>query len=91
MMKELVRKLIDLITKAQRHCDFETTYLDGQIYAREQLEIMHSFLYVLTALNCATNCVHLQCLPICIRRVNRGPHYDHGITNELYNIATVLV
>ena len=67
------------------------TYLDREEHPGKQLEIMHSFLYVLTALNGAPNCVQLMLLPIFITLVNWGPHNNHSVTDELNNIATVLV
>ena len=49
------------------------------------------FLDVLRALNCPSDCIVPNVLPVGFLLVNGWPHHDHSITNELDDIATILI
>ena len=52
---------------------------------------MHSLLDVLAALYRTSNSVHLERLPVLISGVDGWPHDDHGITDELDDVAAILI
>ena len=68
-----------------------STYFDGQGDPRQDLQVVHALLDVLGALDGAANRLCAQGLVIYVLGVDRWPHDDHRITDELDDVAAILV
>ena len=73
------------------HWDEDETYLDREGGPRQDLQIIHSFLDVLGALDCASDCVVPRFLPRFQLFVDRRPHHNHSVAYKLNDIAAILV
>ena len=66
-------------------------YLDGEGCSRHDLQIVHSFLDVLSALDGPAYRIVPSLLPVAQLFVDGWPHHDHRVAHKLDDVSAVLV